>query len=479
MEAGAIGGGGVTPGGAIVRRACAGCGGLLARDQRYCLNCGRRVGGLRVPGLRAAAGGRPGQRQPSLLRLPAPRSAGALAGLTLAFGVFIGLAMSPAFNGALLAGGRFVIELPPGGDEPAAAAGEASAALSSPEGNVVASGPRAPAQAGGKTQVPTQPAPAATPSDTSPSKDAGGGGPGGNGDNQGRPRRPPENPTIEGTVVHVNRVADSYSVATTDGQLVPIHDADVPIDDADLPEPRTNLTVEVEELFNGTFAELEDPETSGTSDHATFSGIVTYVDPDADVYTVSVAGASVLVHVPAGDGAPPNLPDLATEVVVDVGIDLPTGSSKRAPRRAGAARGVTRAAAPADGCAVEPRPGPKPSSALQERNLIVFGPPVGAIHMEAIVERSCQVTHELELSADDVREAESDVLVGAPAAIDLSLLEPGKAVSATVTIDAEGSYDLTGVSSDDGAGGADDPSTGQGDQAGSKRAVRPSAFSGP
>ena len=38
---------------AIPRDGCAGCGATLADDQRYCLECGRRVGPLRVPGVLA------------------------------------------------------------------------------------------------------------------------------------------------------------------------------------------------------------------------------------------------------------------------------------------------------------------------------------------------------------------------------------------------------------------------------------------
>jgi len=445
---------GVVKGGAISGPVCAGCGGPLARDQRYCLNCGRRAGKLRIPGPQAVADSRPGQRQHRLLRVPAPRSASALAALTLGFGVFIGLAMSPAFENGLLAGGRFILELPQGAgeDESAGTSGDTSATLGSPVGNVAATGGGAPARAGGGAPAANQTAPAPAPSDTSQSKTGDGGG-GNGGGHHGLPPRPPEKPTIEGTVVHVNPVAKSYSVATDEGQLIPVHDAE-------LPDPGTEVKVGVRVLFNGTYAERDDPTTLGESDHATFAGNVTHVDPEANAYTVSVPGASVLVHAPAGDDGTADLPELANEVSVDVGIDLPPAKATRArSREAGVAD------LPTDSCTAGPQPGPEPSAVLTERSVVDFGPAIGAIHVEGTVERSCQASHELDLSADDIRESDADLSITAPEGIDLDRLELAKAVSATVAIDGDDSYALTGVSSDDGETGADDSSTGQGDQA--------------
>jgi len=367
--------------------------------------------------------------------------------------VFIGLGMSPAFENGLLAGGRFIIELPQGGgdDQSAGTSSAPSATLGSPVGNVAAAAGGAPAKGSGGAPAATPTAPAPPPSGAATKNDGGGGpGPGGGGGHHGLPPRPPEKATIEGTVVHVNPVAESYSVATDDGQLIPIHGADPP-------DPRTDVKVGVRQLFNDTFAERNDPTVLGESDHATFAGTVTYLDPEADAYVLSVAGASVLVHVPDDGDGTPDLPDLANEVSVDVGIDLPP-KPKRSSR-------ADAAGVPTDGCTAEPQPGPEPASVLQERSIVVFGPPIGPIHLEATVERSCQTSHELGLSADDIRASDADLGLTAPASIDLGRLEPGKAVSATVSISDQGSYALTGVSSDDGETGADDSSTGQGDQA--------------
>ena len=52
-----------------------------------------------------------------------------------------------------------------------------------------------------------------------------------------------------------------------------------------------------------------------------------------------------------------------------------------------------------------------------------------------------------------------------PDAIDLPPLEHGTLVDATMNIGEDGSYSLTGLSSDDGVAGANDSSSGQRDQA--------------
>jgi hypothetical protein len=448
---------------------CEGCGEPLAADQRYCLNCGKRVGALRVPGARAstpvgASQGAPGtpavagRRRPldlKALRMPAPRSAGAIAALSLGFGVFVGLAMGPAFPGVGGAASRFVVQVPQtngGGGTPTAGASgaPATATLGSPVGNVGGgpSGPAAPpGGAGVGTQISTQapPPPAGpAPSGPAPSKRTGSH----HGHHHPLPP-PPTGSTVDGTVAQVNPLARSYAVATTDGQLVAIHATD-------LPNPRQRVSVGVRELFNGTFAEHGKRTENGNRGNVNIDGIVTYRDAKAGVYTVSVDGASVLVHLP--DGAPAgDLPLLNNEVSVAVTVEPPP-PTKRTKRK----RAATKAS---DGCADQPIAGPDPSSVLRQRSVTVEGPPVGSVNVEGIVERACPSSGELAISADDIRESGSDITLASPDSIDLSLLELGKPIDATMQIGEDGSYTLTGVSSDDGTSGANDSSAGQGDQA--------------
>ena len=80
---------------------------------------------------------------------------------------------------------------------------------------------------------------------------------------------------------------------------------------------------------------------------------------------------------------------------------------------------------------------------------------------------ACPETGKLVLSADDIREAGSDLTFTAAEGIDLSKLTiwASRSTSAA-TIGEDGSLELSGVVSDEGIAGADDASAGQGDLAG-------------
>ncbi len=440
---------------------CAGCGSALAADQRYCLECGKRVGALGVPGSKAAAAEANSAAAAGTagavalpyglptLRVPKPRSAGAMAALTLAFGVFVGLSLSPAFPGFGLATGRFVLQLPQAAEQTttdAGSAGAPSATLASPVGNVGGAPAPAPAapQATGQVSVSTEaPAPPAEEPPSKPHTKQGGG-------NGHGPPLPPthEKPTVQGVVVHVNPVAESYSIATTDEdhQLLAIHDDD-------LPDPQTKVKVKLRELFNGTFAEAGERTESQTETEATFNGMVTYRNLQDGIYTVSNTGTSILVHLPDSAEAE-DMPPLNNEIALTATVKpSPAAKAKR-----------SRHAKAADGCSDEPIAGPDPSSTLEQRSFTIVGPAYGSVDVEGIVERACDASQELGLSADDIRESETDISLASPQEIDLSLLELGQPVDATARIAEDGSYELTGVSSDDGVAGADDSEAGQGDQ---------------
>jgi hypothetical protein len=479
MESGGNGDAGALPG-----DGCAGCGAALADDQRYCLECGRRVGPLRVPGVLARARqrikARPapdgGEKGAAVLpfglppiRMPAPRSAGAMTMMALAFGVFVGLALSPAFRNAGLAASRYVVQLPGGGDnnesQPSTSAGTAAATLGSPVGNVGGGGGAAPPAKQAVAQVPTSTGtpPPATSSPPPNTKTKTGGNGGGN-------HHQHEKPTEAGIVVHVNPLAKSYTLATSDGDLVAIHSSD-------LPDPRTRLTVGVRSLLNGTYAEVGERTESSPRGNTTFLGNVTYRDPEANVYTVSAVGTSVLVHVPDASTAE-DLPPLNDEVSVSVTVQPPpSAKDKRAAKRTSGPRrhrssrlgrvrtAVRRAKADApDGCSDQPIPGPEPSSILEQRQVIIEGPPVAPVNVEGIVERACADSGELSLSADDIRESGADIPLTPSESIDLSKLDLGTPIEAAIEIGTDGSYSVTGLYSDDGAAGADDSSAAQGIQ---------------
>ncbi len=82
----------------ISRQQCSACGGLLAADQRYCVECGQRCGAPRLPfasNLRAAPRNRRPARRPARWRAPWSVNSTVIAGigtllLAMGIGVLIG-----------------------------------------------------------------------------------------------------------------------------------------------------------------------------------------------------------------------------------------------------------------------------------------------------------------------------------------------------------------------------------------------------
>jgi hypothetical protein len=69
------------------------------------------------------------------------------------------------------------------------------------------------------------------------------------------------------------------------------------------------------------------------------------------------------------------------------------------------------------------------------------------------------------LSADDVRESESDLTLTVPPGIDATKLRLGDSYLATAEVDPDGALKLSGIASDEHTKGADDPASAQGDLA--------------
>ena len=431
-----------------VRGPCSSCGAQLASDQRYCVECGHRVGpplalpyllpppsGAPSPGAAPAApsdGGR-------LANLPAPfQMVSAFAALALGFGAVIGTAISPNLNRLIAAPGpSFIAEAPPTSEAPAA-----------PTGGGAGGG-------GGAA------APAAVAS-SAPTESGGNGGEGGQQPTKKKHRKKQQQAptTFTGTVVHLNHVAQSYTIST--GSLVAIH-AD------SLPSVGQTVQVPVRQLANGTYAEDGDRNAVGTADSAGFTGTVSYCadleqpaapcdgssQTDHYAYAVSSPGASVLVSAPyPAQGAPPQVGS-NVDVTVHVGDPFqPVAPASWLSDQTCTPPYDESAGLPAD---------PGNSPALVQTSANVTGQASGAT-LEAVLQTVCPGdAPKLVLSADDLRESRRDLAAFAvPTGIDLGRLTPGQAVQVAVGAADDGTMSLQGITSDQGVAGADDPAQGQG-----------------
>jgi hypothetical protein len=434
-----------------VRGPCSSCGAPLATDQRYCVECGQRVGPpLALPyALPAPGTERPAARTGWLAALPIPvQTATTFAAIALGFGVVIGTAISPNLAGIIAAPPPPVVaEAPPETPPPAATGG--------------GGGPAAPA--------PAAAAAAPTVVSTTPTGSTGGGGGGGGHHKKKKKKQQKAAPiTFSGTVVRTNPVAQSYTVSTGSG-LIAIH-ADT------LPQAGAQVESQVRKLNNGTYAESGSRTPTGTADVASLQGTVTYcadleqpTEPcdgsnstDHYVYAVSALGSSVLVSWPHSAANPP--PKVGSQVQVAVHIGSPF-----APIDPTSSSDWTQYPAPCSPAGSEQNgvPGPPSQAAdLTQTSLNVTAQRTNATIEAVVQETNCPGG--LVLSADDVRETGRDMTaLSVPAGIDQARLTRGQAVQVAVDIDGAGALTLRGITSDQGTAGADDPSQGQGTLTGS------------
>jgi hypothetical protein len=349
------------------------------------------------------------------------RWAAPLSAMALGFGLFIGVAIGPGASGTLATGGvPQVIEIPDfsgGTDESGEGEGgdDFGAALAGP---ATGGGGGAAAAALPSAVVPlpayVEPEPLPSAAVPTPAPEPAPTGP--------LPEQEPKAQEMRGTVVHLNPAAGSYALALSGGELVAVHAWR-------LPKLGAKLTTPIRRLANGTLAEDDSPERTGTAAKATFNGTVTYLNPDpfAPAYTVSWLGASILIQAPPDPtGAPPALPSLGSYVTVEVAI------KSRVPLR-------------------------------QIRVEADKVPPSTYLELSGVYGGLAPDTGKLLLSADSTRESGADLSLAVPPPIDTSRLKIGDSYLATATVEPDGSLTLAGLASDERTRGADDAGSAQGD----------------
>jgi hypothetical protein len=430
-----------------VRGPCSSCGAQLASDQRYCVECGQRVGPpLALPYALPAPGTElPAAKASWMAALPIPiQMATTFAAVALGFGVVIGTAISPNLAGIVAAPAPPVVAEAPPETPPTPAAG-----------------------GGGPSAPPAAVAPAAVVASTTSTGSSGRGGGGGGGRKKKKRRKQPAAAiSFSGTVVRVNPVAQSYTVSSSGG-LIAIH-ADT------LPKVGDQVESQVRKLKNGTYAESGARNPVGSADQASFQGTVTYCadleqpsapcdgssSSDHYVYTVSSLGASVLVSAPhPATAAPPKVGSR-----VQVGVHIGTAFQPVTPSSWATDSSCTPAYDEEHGVPASSPTLPE----LTQTTVSVTGEATSAL-VESVVQTKCPVgTPRLIVSADDVRESGRDLgPLDVPIGIDPNKLSPGQAVQTAVDVANDGTLTLRGITSDQGVAGADDPSQGQGTLTGS------------
>jgi hypothetical protein len=225
---------------------------------------------------------------------------------------------------------------------------------------------------------------------------------------------------IKGTVVHKNRGAKSFVVASRGGRLCAIHARHSP-------GLGSVVRVSARRLRNGTFA-ARHVKVAGKRRHARVRGTVSYVSRRGGVFTVSARGASLLIHrghsanrASASNG----LPGPGTEVEVDVELH--------------------------------------DQGDLEEQDIQELGEDSNGIELEGVVLNIDPAARTLSVSADDDDQSGAALTVHLPASVDLSVFAKGQEVELTVTPNPDGTFELVQSSLDDNQQEADDSSDDQGD----------------
>jgi hypothetical protein len=359
-----------------------------------------------------------------------------LSAMALGFGLFLGVAIGPGASGTFATGtGQIVAVAPSASEAPAEEAGEGGEPepFTEPESEPFETEetyyPETEYTGPEEEPLPEEELPAEEPIEE---------------------EEEPEGQLLEGTVVHANPAAGSYTMAIAGGELVSIHAPK-------LPPPGTRLKVEGNPLANNTFGEAS-RERSGGSRRADLRGVVTFVDPNPldPTYTVSGRGSSILVH--AGPEAASQLPVLGAQATVAVQIEKPAAAEAPPPADPAAPE-----AAPT--CTADPglKPAPKPAMTAVQRQLEVEAEPATYVDLAGILTAVCPTTGQLALSADDLRESGRDIVLSVPKRFQTADFALGDSILATATIGEDGTLTLAGLASDERTQGAEDAGSTQGD----------------
>lgn len=226
--------------------------------------------------------------------------------------------------------------------------------------------------------------------------------------------------TLRGVVVHQNHHAHSFVVSLKGGHLASVHARK---------SPRVAHAVKVTALRmrNGTWL-AKAVSLGRKSRHAAVRGVVTFVNRQRGVFTVSAGGASLLIHRhhqrSHGARAADALPNVGEVVTVQTGID--------------------------------------DQGNLDEESIQDNGAQTSNIELEGVVMAVDPTARTITVSADDDNESGQAVVVSVPAAFDITAFTVGQEVKLLVTQQPDQSFLLQGSAEDDNSQAANNPSDSQG-----------------
>jgi hypothetical protein len=214
--------------------------------------------------------------------------------------------------------------------------------------------------------------------------------------------------TIRGTVIHKNRSAHKFVVATSSGRLVVVNSRR---------GARVGRVVRISaaKLRSGSYS-ARSIRSVGSRRHARLRGTVTYASRSKRAFTVSTRGASVLVHQKRLRGrsaraASDTMPSRGDQVAVDTTIDQ--------------------------------------NDDLEADDVKSEGQDQDGMDLEGKVLSVDQAKRQISVAADDDDQSGDAVVVTVPDSFDISQFQVGNEVELKVAKQPDGSFLLTKAESDD------------------------------
>ena len=430
-------------------------------------------------------------RLPVRYKVPPRNDLIAFALMALAFGLMVGLAIAPGWGNAGSA--RAVIGLPTEEADDSGATGVTGttvAALQPPAGGESTST----GNGGGAGSTPVTPSGDSTVTSTpiTTGTDTGDDGsdtpttPTDNNDNYSDPPASEEpsdpgdeEPGLSATVVGADNAG--YAVADSAGNLLYIH---YPNPASTEPKVGKRIATDIQPVDNGTFVQSDALESKGSASSSKLSGVVSFIDPDSGVITVSSRGVSVAVNAEKAMEKSASPPVLGSWVTGTIDFPFATGSrlvgtgrrlTDRAPR--GAANSTPSISPqseeePIGEQPVEEEPVDDETSddpaddpveeepitipAITVKSIEATGDPLTQIEMTGPVSWDSE-TRQLTISADGFGVLNREVVIGVLKKMALKGIEDGLNYAASIDLGTSGALSLAGLSANFSLDAAGDP----------------------
>lgn len=388
-------------------------------------------------------------RLPVRYRVPPRNDLIAFALMALAFGLMVGLAIAPGWGNAGSNGP--IITLPPPESVDTGATGDTGtttvASLQPPAGGE--SAPTSDSTSSGDTSsIPDLDTGTDTSSDLA--------------DTEPDPEPDPENaytdpppdpvdpdpapdpqPGLIATVVGVDDAG--YAVADGSGNLLFVH---YRTQGPSPPQVGAKVGTNIDPLANGSFVQFGGLQNESRQAASKINGVVSWVDPDAGVITISARGASIAVDVAAATVAAGGTPPIGTWVTGKVAFDGAAAKAEE-PVAADEDPGVETGEEPE---AEEPLTLPTTIA----RSIEATGEPGSQIELSGPVSWDPALA-KLFMAADGFGVLNREIELAVPRKLKLKGILEGEIYAATADVAADGSLRLAGLSANYSKEAADDP----------------------